>query len=389
MRQGRSPGTPRVRSPGPPRAPPVERTRRERRSRSPGPRPGREDTKPRWADIRSSSGESSGPSPERPSSSPEPNWHRRFRDSNKEQPSSGAPDEPGRSSGTAAPDEPGKSSGGTPPIELGRSSGAAAPNDPGKSSGGTAPEEPGQSSRGAAPNELGGSSGGAPPRIMPKKRPQVPRDESESNPPKEVPEPKTPKEVPEPNPPLLLVSGKSWLIADGGAVFIGNVGPFGPAVFLGTWEAARSESWLKHVNVGVLVRCKKNHRPNHTGVQELDGSFVDTDKTDAASLKAMARDLIHLSGEINDAADNGSTNVLFWCQKGRHRSAAVLAAYLLVHSPGLSADCICRRIQGLKPDVQFLDEVRVVGRHPRPPLLSVLRMMDNILLEMWTGLEAA
>ena len=166
-------------------------------------------------------------------------------------------------------------------------------------------------------------------------------------------------------------------------MFVGYVGPFEPGLFLGTQEAARNERWLKHVDVGVLVRCKRTHAPNNTGIPEIDASVVDTGLSDENSLKTMAATLIALSGDINEAHEAGTRNVLFWCKAGRHRSAAVLAAYLLIHSPGLTAENICGRLSTLKKDVQFFEDIRVVGGHARPPMLPMLRIMDDMLWGMW------
>jgi protein-tyrosine phosphatase len=62
-----------------------------------------------------------------------------------------------------------------------------------------------------------------------------------------------------------------------------------------------------------------------------------------------------------EAGLRAGKGVLFWCRRGRHRSAAVLAMFVLRQRPGLTPDEVMQRLVNIRPAVQFFEEARVCG----------------------------
>jgi hypothetical protein len=60
-------------------------------------------------------------------------------------------------------------------------------------------------------------------------------------------------------------------------------------------------------------------------------------------------------------------NMLFYCKRGFHRSAAILAMWMMFHFPVESKDKVMRKVMDLRPGVEFFAEA---GKYP--PLKEVV-----------------
>jgi hypothetical protein len=150
---------------------------------------------------------------------------------------------------------------------------------------------------------------------------------------------------------------------------IGVVGFATPVdLYLGAKEHARSAEWLGRFGITHLVKC------THANWGRPPLSEI-TLGLEWADLRDIEHHFLHvkLSFEMLNL-ERGS--MLFYCKRGRHRSAAMLSMYLLHQFPGEMPDDVMLRMRQLRPSVQFFEDT---GKYP--PLAKVVRWWHAYLLK--------
>ena len=128
---------------------------------------------------------------------------------------------------------------------------------------------------------------------------------------------------------------------------------------MGAKEHARSAEWLGRCGITHLVKC------THAswGRPPLSEITLGLEWHDLRDIEAH---VAHIKLSFNCMTlEQGST--LFYCKRGRHRSAAMLSMYLLHMFPGEMPEEVMLRMR-LRPSVQFFEDA---GRYP--PLAKVVR----------------
>ena len=149
---------------------------------------------------------------------------------------------------------------------------------------------------------------------------------------------------------------------------IGVVGFATPIdLYLGAKDHARDADWLRRFGITHLVKCTHSNwgRPPLSEI---------TLGLEWADLRDVERHFSHvkLSFEMLNL-ERGS--MLFFCKRGRHRSAAMLSMYLLHQFPREMPDDVMLRMRQLRPSVQFFEDA---GRYP--PLAKIVRWWHTYLL---------
>ncbi len=161
----------------------------------------------------------------------------------------------------------------------------------------------------------------------------------------------------------------------GRASCFGRAGPFGPTVWLGTQEEARNPKWLQENGIGVLVRCKGlEHvvpKAVPTGVTELNADLFERETLNRHDHLERIASICRNAADLGHRADE--EGILFWCKAGRHRSAAMLACYLLWSGAGLTAAKAMASMVKYRPEVEFHETAVSWGPgSPKPPLRPVV-----------------
>jgi len=137
-------------------------------------------------------------------------------------------------------------------------------------------------------------------------------------------------------------------------------------IFLGAKEAARSSTWLEEHAVQTLVRCVHNLHgklpaPGGLQLRELPIGLEWEDLADLNAHFAQAKDIFYTLSELQG-------NVLFWCRRGRHRSATAVSMYLMFLYPHERPEAIMAMLRSRRPGVEFFESS---GKYP--PLAKVVR----------------
>ena len=120
-------------------------------------------------------------------------------------------------------------------------------------------------------------------------------------------------------------------------------------VFLGSVEAAKDHNWLRHAKINILVRCLPagpcRPRPPRDTL-EVEWLFTRSFWGKSAFFTQALRTCRYLAKALPQRQ-----NILFWCNHGKHRSAAALACFLLF---GMDQDpeLLMVRIRDKRPIVQ-------------------------------------
>ncbi len=170
-----------------------------------------------------------------------------------------------------------------------------------------------------------------------------------------------------------------------GPTLIGKV-LAGPSLFLAAVSEV-SRAWLRDAEVGCICICKKDARlhPALNVCEQADLSMFDPEmvhvrkleediayRADMVKAVITAFEMVDTSVNSQNALEMGKCNVLFVCKRGRHRSAAALAAYMAWNTPGarpaVIKDLICKR----RPAAQFLEGPLRLGNGKVVPGLGPL-----------------
>jgi hypothetical protein len=150
-------------------------------------------------------------------------------------------------------------------------------------------------------------------------------------------------------------------------------------VFLGAAPHARDRTWLDNHKIYNLVKCiHRQHGVVPGPAKTAAGYPYDRYEVEIGLEWEDLQEGEHYFNKVRLDFQELSTrtgSILFWCKRGRHRSAAMLSMYMLFIHLHEDPDSVMAHVARRRDRVEFFE-----GRGKYPPLAKVVRWWKHWLM---------